>query len=158
MLTTSRNPGVKTKMFARDLAKSLPGRNYLSRGKASLELLAAKARKQGKEVIVLAAEEKGLPCKLQGVKVSETGWQWLFEAKIKFLKPRKELGNSKQMVDALKLKLKSQPAKKLLAALNIASEKEAEFELRETKGMLSFFAGRQELGPRFKVEGFRLEA
>ena len=157
LLTTSRNPSLKTKAFAKDLFKSFPKAVYVSRGKTSLEQLTEKARKQGKEVIVLVSEKHKLPARLQAIKVKEEGWQWFFEANLTVLKLRKDLSNLKQKFNSLKLKLKSRSAKKLLKALKIVSDEEARFELKEQKEVFSFFKGRQEIGPRFKVKVLRFE-
>ena len=155
--TTSRKPGLKAKAFARDLAKSFPQAHYFSRGKKSIAALASEARYNGQDLVVIVMERQGNPIGWQGLKVGEEEWSYSFQAKVKLLKLRKELGKAKHKLEELKLQVKDKDLKKLLAMFEVKSEEEAGNLFKEEKKVLSFYSQGREIGPRFKLEAVAFE-
>lgn len=76
MITTSRYASEKTRKLAGKLADRL-GTFYTSRGKKTIDSLAAYARKRGEAEIAVIEEKKGM---VSVIEVSETGkWKWAGE-------------------------------------------------------------------------------
>ncbi|HLD60167.1 MAG TPA: hypothetical protein VI912_04175 [Candidatus Bilamarchaeaceae archaeon] len=77
MLTTSRYPSSKTKIFAKNLAGTI-GTLYSARGKKSVESIIQLARKKGEERICIVVENNKKPQKIMFIKVNEDAtWAWL---------------------------------------------------------------------------------
>lgn len=157
LLTTSRSPSLKTRAFARDLSKSFPQAEFFSRGKTPLKQLIEKARFKGKKFLLIVAEKKREPELIEGLKITEAGWQRCFEARIKLLKSRKELSQARQQINELKLDLRHKEVKKLMSLLEITSSAEAETVLEEKNRVLKFWQEKKELGPRFSLEMIKFE-
>ncbi len=158
IVTTSRNPSIKTKQFARDLSKSLPLTSYSSRGKKALKKIFEEAEFKGKN-LVLVIEEKKNKLKIQGINLSNNKFKYSFNFIVKPLKSRKELSKSSKKINSVKIKIQNPKILKLVSFLisNELNSFEEEFSLKEEKKVLSFFFKRKEIGPKFKVEEINLE-
>ena len=155
-VTTSRKPGLKTKAFARELAKSFPQAHYFSRGKKPIKAVVGDAEYQGEKAIVIVMEKHGNPVSWQGLSIKKGEWQYSFQARIKVLKLRKELSRAKHAFEDLKVDVKDKDVKKLLKLLGIESE-ESSNEMKEEKKVFSFHSQGKEIGPRLKLEAIDFE-
>jgi rRNA maturation protein Rpf1 len=150
--TTSRKPGLKTRAFARELAKSFPLARYFSRGKRSLAAIVSEARYDGHKFVLILQERHGNPQALQGIALDEKEWRYAFEVKLKLLKSRQELSQAKHKLEGLKLAVKGKDLKKLFSLLGLESDPQSENLLKEEKGVISFYAKGKEIGPRLRAE------
>lgn len=155
-VTTSRKPGLKTKAFARELAKSFPQAHYFSRGKKPIKAVVGDAEYQGQKAIIIVMEKHGNPISWQGLSVASGEWQYSFKARVKVLKLRKELSKAKHSFEDLQIKIKDKDLKKLLKLLGVESEDSAN-QLSEDKKVISFHSQNKEIGPRLKVEAIDFE-
>jgi len=155
-VTTSRKPGLKTKAFARELAKSFPSAHYFSRGKKPIKAVVGDAEYQGQKAVVIVQEKHGNPVSWQGLGIKHGEWQYSFQARVKVLKLRKELSKAKHAFEDLEVKVKDKDLKKLFKLLGVESEESAN-QLREEKKVFSFYSQGNELGPRLKLEAVEFE-
>jgi len=152
LITTSRKPGMKTRAFARDLAKSFPNSVYFSRGKSSLGNLFDHAVFEGKKTVLIIGEKHGNPVEVQAVKLKENEFSYALKAFIKVMKLRKELGNERRKFSSLKLVEVKEKTKKFLNEINAEFNKNSDNKLIESDYAVSFYLNEKEIGPRFKIE------
>ena len=151
LFTTSRKPSKRMRAFARDLSSSVPYAKFYSRGKANIERLVRIARNKALDFIVIVLGSNGNPSMFRIIKLENESWNYIYQIKIKLYKLRKEFVKKKFLVRELKLEIKNKEIKSLFRKLNISSQEDAEFVLKENKKIMSFFYRKREIGPRFEI-------
>ena len=155
LITTSRNAGSITRQFARGLSLSFPDAEYVSRNGKSVDALVADARYLGIKMLLIAHDSEGKTARLFCIGILESSWNYILSAGIFLQKPRDR--KSRQKIPSLGLKIKSAKMKKFIKALGIGNEIDSDFTLKEQDSAISFYSGKKEIGPRFKILGIEYE-
>ena len=75
MITTSRRPTHRARLLGRELARVLPGAEYVPRGMKNVEKLAALAGSRGHNLIMIVNSCEGQPRELRFLHAGP-GWRW----------------------------------------------------------------------------------
>jgi len=112
LVTTSRRPGHRTRLLARELTRVLPNTEYVPRGVKSVEKLFSLAISRGHNIIMMVDSVGERPKFLRFLEVGD-GWRWLdVQIELSDVELQKDLGQKTRLLDT-KIVTASPGAKKL---------------------------------------------
>ena len=152
LITTSRKPSARTRKFSRELAKSLGG-IYRTRGKTSLFELIDDCIYNGYSGLFVVEEKQGNPSRIRMIKIENNGFTEEGYLLISLIKLRSDLKNYKNRFPTLKLDFKSKELLDLF--LKFLSNEEGKYKMVERNKIITFYVGKVEVGPVFKIKGLR---
>jgi hypothetical protein len=161
LITTSKRPGHRSRIFGRELANVFTNSRYLPRGTKTIVRLIELAKKLGQSRVMIINSIAGQPRELRFLEVGE-GWRWV-NAKIllKEVKLQRELGQ-RMKLDAIGIYPKggSEEFARTLGSLtglpliNELGTSAAVLVESGDKKLIQFWTGESKTGPMLYIEKF----
>ncbi len=156
IITTSRKPSRRSRTLGRDLERVLGG-VYVTRGKASYDVLVDKARRDGEYKIVVISDIHGNPGKIQVINLTEDDWSWdPLIINISGVSLQREVLSEQELklkkVTFRDLAVVNETKHDIVSYFGLEPNPESRNKIIVKDDVLTFYMGSREVGPRIKIK------